>query len=646
MLHVAQARNAYWDNAKGILMTLVVLGHYLYAYSQYKAANAIITIIYLFHMPAFVFISGFLSKSENATSAKSICKLCLVYIVFNTSMMIYSFIFEDLPLSLFTPYYSYWYILALIVWRLTVKQLSQIRGITIISIIVAMSVGFWQEVSNVFALARIFCFYPFFILGYKFSTIKINAFVEKRTNFDYFKSIILLTITSYFVYLFILFSPRPDIFTMIAYSNPVLVIARLCIFAIAILMIISLGSIIPEREIPLLTKWGRNSLVIFLLHRYFTLIFVKILPIEQFNQVNIIYAVIASFFTLLLLGQDFISLKLSSFFDNITNTIFNDGIYNTNHHYFKETITIIGIIILLIQPIKSLSQYLSNQTKTNKIHTVMSIEQKNSLQDTIKIAFIGDMILLQDQVKKAYHENTGEYDFDSMFKYAMPYLSEADLAIGVFEGPTAGQANGYSKGNYDDGIAVSLNFPDSFARAVKKSGIDIVTTANNHLLDQGEEGAKRTLDILDQSGLYNLGSYRNENKKNSIRIIQVQGIRIAFLAYTFGCNYYDESYFFEKNKTITSIIVSPESKYFKEAKNQVLADFEYLKKQEPDVIIVLPHMGTQFSHKIDDFQKIWNEIFIKAGANIILGDHAHAVQPIELISVINEDKTIKKRYYS
>ena len=165
MLHVAQARNAYWDNAKGILMTLVVLGHYLYAYSQYKAANAIITIIYLFHMPAFVFISGFLSKSENATSAKSICKLCLVYIVFNTSMMIYSFIFEDLPLSLFTPYYSYWYILALIVWRLTVKQLSQIRGITIISIIVAMSVGFWQEVSNVFALARIFLFLSVFYFG-------------------------------------------------------------------------------------------------------------------------------------------------------------------------------------------------------------------------------------------------------------------------------------------------------------------------------------------------------------------------------------------------------------------------------------------------------------------------------------------------
>lgn len=266
---------------------------------------------------------------------------------------------------------------------------------------------------------------------------------------------------------------------MIAYSNPVLVIARLCIFAIAILMIISLGSIIPEMEIPLLTKWGRNSLVIFLLHRYFTLIFVKILPIEQFNQVNIIYAVIASFFTLLLLGQDFISLKLSSFFDNITNTIFNDGIYNTNHHYFKETITIIGIIILLIQPIKSLSQYLSNQTKTNKIHTVMSIEQKNSLQDTIKIAFIGDMILLQDQVKKAYHENTGEYDFDSMFKYAMPYLSEADLAIGVFEGPTAGQANGYSKGNYDDGALVKLSekmkgqMVDEFTRMLQEIRIGV-----------------------------------------------------------------------------------------------------------------------------------------------------------------------------
>ena len=55
-----------------------------------------------------------------------------------------------------------------------------------------------------------------------------------------------------------------------------------------------------------------------------------------------------------------------------------------------------------------------------------------------------------------------------------------------------------------------LNFPDEFASAVKKSGIDLVSTANNHLLDKGKEGALRTLDVLDNVGLEHTGSYRNQ----------------------------------------------------------------------------------------------------------------------------------------
>ena len=59
-------------------------------------------------------------------------------------------------------------------------------------------------------------------------------------------------------------------------------------------------------------------------------------------------------------------------------------------------------------------------------------------------------------------------------------------------------------------------------------------------------------------------------------------------------------------------------------------DFEKIKNKNPDVIIVIPHMGTQFSTEIDDFQKNWNEVFIDLGANVILGDHAHVVQPVEI----------------
>jgi len=179
---------------------------------------------------------------------------------------------------------------------------------------------------------------------------------------------------------------------------------------------------------------------------------------------------------------------------------------------------------------------------------------------------------------------------------------------------------------------------------VKDSGIDLVSTANNHLLDKGEEGAIRTLDIFDEVGLSHIGSYRNAEEKNSILIIEEKGVRIAVLAYTFGSNGYTEEYFLHENPSLTSTLVEPASKYFNEVKGKVLSDFERIKDIEnpPDLIAVLPHMGSQFTHETDSYQDTWNEIFIKAGADIILGDHSQAVQPIEFRTTVNENDIEKQ----
>lgn len=96
------------------------------------------------------------------------------------------------------------------------------------------------------------------------------------------------------------------------------------------------------------------------------------------------------------------------------------------------------------------------------IHQVMQAEHEAALEDAITIAFVGDLILLQDQVRRAL-DSSGEYDFGPMFEYAEPYLAGADLAIGIFEGPAAGEDAGYSTSNFDDGLPLSLNYPDSFA---------------------------------------------------------------------------------------------------------------------------------------------------------------------------------------
>ena len=171
----------------------------------------------------------------------------------------------------------------------------------------------------------------------------------------------------------------------------------------------------------------------------------------------------------------------------------------------------------------------------------------------------------------------------------------------------AGEAAGYTTSNFDDGKELYLNFPDEFARAVKNAGFDLVTTANNHVLDKGTEGVLRTLNVLDETGLDHTGSYRNDTEKENerVKLVERDGIRMAILSYTYGSNYYDFAELAEGGLSyVTSVISGTEGELFEKLKAQVELDFEETKKLSPALIIVLPHIGTQFSNAPDREQEV------------------------------------------
>lgn len=272
------------------------------------------------------------------------------------------------------------------------------------------------------------------------------------------------------------------------------------------------------------------------------------------------------------------------------------------------------------------------------LFSVMSDAKKAAYDNAFRITFAGDLILLEDQVKRGYTGNG--YDFSPVFEYAREYIASADYAIGVFEGPMAGEAVGYSSSNYGDGKRLFLNFPDQFGYAVKNAGFDLVTTANNHVLDCGENGALRTLNVLDEIGLDHTGSYRDASDKqnNRIKLVERDGIRMVFLSYTAGSNGYKTANLADGPLSyVTSIIAGHSGELFEKLKESVKTDFEEAKKLSPDLIIVLPHIGTQFVNEPNAKQKAWFEVFKEYGADIILGDHSHAVQPA-IIEEINGRK--------
>ena len=623
---VKSERVYFWDNTKGILIFLVVLGHFLLPYRSVPEVKVIFDFIYLFHMPAFAFVSGHLAQLVS-DQKKSILKLGIAYLIFNIPMMFYSFYYEGLPLTLLTPYYSYWFIVALVAWRLIVLALTKSYTILFAAFLISILVGFRQEIDNVLALSRIIGFFPFFYAGFMLSEHKLKDLLSQRKpkhifyGCSFFLMAVLIGIqisTFNIVMSDLLFFP---------YTNPLRFIIRILIYLVTCVVLISMLLALPKMAIGPITTWGRNSLTIFVLHRYIPLIFAALFPHIHDPSVLLAASFLGSIITMFFLGSDKLNLKLNYILATLADSLANPG--------YKQRLTRVGVSGFLSVSIfiTALLAFNPLGEKPNAIHKVLSNQQIQQLNKSVSIAFVGDLILLRDQVREAYCDQKNVYDFDDVFSYAKKYVSDADFSIGVLEGPLGGPDKLYSTSNYGDGIPLFLSFPDSFADSIKNAGINMVTLANNHLMDMGIEGVIRTRNVLDEKGILHIGAYRNQNEKNKIKIIELKGIRIAVLSYTFPSNYYSEEYFFDENPEITSVIVDRSSRYFKKALAGVRNDFERVKKETPDLIVILAHMGTQFIHETDKFQQTWNEIFIREGADIIFGCHSHAVQPIEFVSI-------------
>ena len=643
-----KTRSAYWDNIKGILMLLTVFAHVLYQLQDRSVTlDSTVDYIYMCHMPAFVFVSGFFGKSERAHSFPAIIRLIFLYFVCNSIM---GFLYGCS--SLITPMYSFWYLIALLVWRLTTHHIAKFKEIRLILFAVALFAGFYGSIDNTFAVARIIGFYPFYLTGYQLSRENADALVQKpyaRRCLLGVPAALLTGGIAFAAYRF--FDYTDDSLLMAAYGHPVDAFGRIVLYVIAFGAIYALRLLSPDRKLPLLTMIGRNSLWVFLLHRPFTLLIsdrIGELPVSAVIAI----AAAAAVLICVLFGHDLTASCLNRFADKgaAIFTAEDDKKFNAAKAAALGVALWFVVSVVLesysgVRPEDLLKfvkgEYVAeteepeeNNSTADVLYPVMNAAQKHAFDNAFRITFAGDLILLEDQVKRAGTE--GHYVFSDMFAYAKPYIASADLAIGVFEGPMAGETAGYTTGNFDDGKALHLSFPDSFAEAVKDAGFDLVTTANNHLTDMGEDAAHRTLDVLDRIGLAHTGSYRDaaEKANQHVKLVECDGIRIAVLSYTYGTNTCDTDTLINGRLSyLTSVAGGTEGESFEIMKAAVEQDFRDARALKPDLILVLPHMGTQFSNEPDEEQKLWYGIFKENGADIILGDHAHAVQPVSIGTV-------------
>lgn len=651
-------RSNYLDNLKGILILLVVFGHFLWEYKDVSGYIENITVVlYVFHMPAFLLVSGYLSASESSQNINSLAKILFLFFILNYSMMFYAYFFDNREFSFSKLYYSSWYLLALFVYRITLPIFQKSTLMIFVSFGASFLIGFINKLDNFFVLQKIIALHPFFLVGY-FISKRVGhhnfRFIRNRQNLiGIILFVVLLVVGLFFVRNYI--SVREVIW--LSYGSFTDILNRIITTVLACLFTFALLLATPQKAIPFIVQWGKNSLAIYVLHRIVTLIYAQNIRLSDSFALDFCILAASSFLVTYFLGSELVSTTFNRFIDAFFKRMVPEML-DSKGAKLSFLLTFLGMtafgvvgglqhkdeLAKLVHAVKKQVNLIdatdNSSAKKDVLFKILTEEKKEIIKQSVVISYVGDLILLRDMVDKAYKPKKEMYDFSDMFDYTDRFFKNDDFTIGVLEGPLAGKEFGYSTSSLNDGIKVYLNFPDVFAKDIKHAGIDFVTTSNNHILDMGLPGVERTINTLKDAELPFIGSYTSlEEKQNrNVQVKLVNGLRIAILAYTYGSNYHtEEQMLSDEYSHVTSMIVPRDSKNFERVKQAVNSDFEKAKSYDPDVIIVLPHMGSQLTPKVDKLQQTWNEVFVEFGANIILSASSHVLQPVEWRKSANND---------
>ena len=239
----------------------------------------------------------------------------------------------------------------------------------------------------------------------------------------------------------------------------------------------------------------------------------------------------------------------------------------------------------------------------------------------ISMSVIGDIMCHNTQYKDAYISSTDTYDFSYVFSDIKEYVNNADIAIGNLETTFAGKGVGYS--NYP-----TFNTPEQLAYNLKDLGIDVVSTANNHCMDKKFSGLVSTLNYLDDTGISHMGTNATAEAQNEILVKDVNGIKIAFLAFTYGTNGIPVP----SDKSFAVNLIDD---------NLILKQLSLAKEQNPDLICVNMHWGIEFQTKQNAEQERLANLLFENGVDVILGSHPHVLQPMEKKTITLEDGSTK-----
>ena len=229
----------------------------------------------------------------------------------------------------------------------------------------------------------------------------------------------------------------------------------------------------------------------------------------------------------------------------------------------------------------------------------------------VNISFVGDISLADNFEIIPYYDSRGEGIFGILSTEVVDRMKKSDIMVAN---------NEFAVTNSNNKINKLYNFKAKPERLniYKEMGVDLVSTANNHVYDYGEEGLLDTIKYLDDYDIPNVGAGKNIDEAKEAYYFIAGGYKFSFISASRA----------EKN------VVTPNAEENKPGifwcyDPSLLAETIKEEKEKSDFVIVLIHWGREDSHELEEVQKETGKLYIDAGADLIIGAHAHVLQGFE-----------------
>lgn len=274
----SKERDLYFDNLKGLLIYLVFVGHMLSIYRDtVSLCNFLFLWIYAFHMPLFFCISGYFSKNVQKARTNAFEKLILPAIPFELLYFLLHWVTKaDNFQPFLTPIFAYWYVFALFFARVLMPYLQKIRFILPISFLIALGIGFNNQIGEYMTLSRFFCMMPFFLIGFYTN----RETVQKLRTVNLPLALLCGVLASLLLYVEWKKKFLPLEFDMSGgYETPIGLVSRVFQYLLAVLFFVFVLRIVPSKK-TILARFGQASLLIYFLNFYFVAVYEKLFPIS------------------------------------------------------------------------------------------------------------------------------------------------------------------------------------------------------------------------------------------------------------------------------------------------------------------------------------------------------------------------------